>query len=138
MMISLFCILPTVWRKHVWPHLMAELRNQLTVVVCPQFCVVRNWVVRNFYPVHSFLKPAAFDCGPLIASPGATSVTTSAPAEDPTAVRTPRTEPRQRGKKSAEGVQEQISRDEASPLHRHGTPEDMRNWPSQGSLSVIG
>ncbi|CAK0786834.1 hypothetical protein CVIRNUC_010048 [Coccomyxa viridis] len=103
----------------------------------PWFCVVRNWVVRNFYPVHSFLKPAAFDCGPLTASPGATSVATPAP-EDPTAVRTPRTEPRQRGKKSAEGVQEQISRDEASPMHRHGTPEDMRNWPSQASLSVIG
>ncbi len=30
-----------------------------------QFAFVRNWVVRNFYPVHSFLKPAAFDCGTL-------------------------------------------------------------------------
>ena len=117
---------------------MARLRTQLTAVVRLQFCMVCNWVVRNFYPVHSFLKPAAFDCGPLTASPGATSVATSAAAEDLTAVRTPRTEPRQRGKKSAEGAHEQVPRDEASPLHRHGTPEDMRNWPSQASLSVIG
>ncbi|CAL8465230.1 g4765 [Coccomyxa elongata] len=31
----------------------------------PGFPMVRNWIVRNFYPVHSFLAPAAFDCGTL-------------------------------------------------------------------------
>ena len=117
---------------------MARSGSQLRAVVWLQFCTLRNWVVRNFYPVHSFLKPAAFDCGPLTATLGATSVTTSAAAEDPTAVRTPRTEPRQRRKKSVEGVREQIHHNEASPMHRHGNPEDRYNWPSQASLSVIG
>ncbi len=40
---------------------------QLSVVCVSvaQFSMVRNWIVRNFYPVHSFLAPAAFDCGTL-------------------------------------------------------------------------
>ena len=114
------------------------MRLQLTAVAHLQFCAIRNWVVRNYYPVHSFLKPAAFDCGPLTATSGATSLAASAAAEDLTAVRTPRMEPRRRGKKSAEGARERVSHDEASPLHRHGTFEDKRDWPSQASLSVMG
>ena len=31
-----------------------------------QFCMVRNWVVATFFPVHSFLAPAAYRCGPLV------------------------------------------------------------------------
>lgn len=34
-------------------------------VWCVQFAFARNLVVKTFYPVHSFLKPAAFDCGTL-------------------------------------------------------------------------
>jgi hypothetical protein len=49
--------------------LLDELRYlTLTVNIsccATQFAFVRNLVVKNFYPVHSFLKPAAFDCGTL-------------------------------------------------------------------------
>jgi hypothetical protein len=34
-----------------------------------QWAFVRNWFTRLCYPVHSFLKPAAFHCGPLPKSP---------------------------------------------------------------------
>ena len=99
-----------------------------------QFCMARNWVVRNFYPVHSFLKPAAFDCGPLhatsAAAPGA-EPEEAAPQKDNTASKI--------DKLSVELPKEQPAQEEngSSPLHRHGSCQDRRDWPSQQSLSII-
>lgn len=99
-----------------------------------QFCMARNWVVRNFYPVHSFLKPAAFDCGPL------PTTTAAPPAAEPEAA------PYKKGGKTTKHKnltvdlpkeQPAQEEDESSPLHRHGSCKDRREWPSQTSLSVI-
>ena len=99
-----------------------------------QFCVARNWVVRNFYPVHSFLKPAAFDCGPLHATSAA------APAAEPKEAAAEQSfEAKRREKLTVDLPKEQAARgeDESSPLHRHGSCQDRREWPSQTSVSVI-
>ncbi len=39
-------------------------------------------MVKNFYPVHSFLKPAAFDCGALEAPAAASSTIGTRPESD--------------------------------------------------------
>jgi len=97
-----------------------------------QFCMARNWVVRNFYPVHSFLKPAAFDCGPLHAISPATSVSAGKPIK---------TKHQKSGEKLCVDVpKEQSSKEEneSSPLHRHGSSQNKLEWPSQTSITVIG
>ncbi|BDA50264.1 Monooxygenase 2 [Coccomyxa sp. Obi] len=43
----------------------SHLMGAMLQIRFPGFPMVRNWFVRNFYPVHSFLTPAAFDCGTL-------------------------------------------------------------------------
>ena len=99
-----------------------------------QFCVARNWVVRNFYPVHSFLKPAAFDCGPLHATSAA------APDAEPLVGTYKKGgESKKHEKLTVELPKEQPAQgdDESSPLHRHGSCQDRREWPSQTSLSVV-
>ncbi|BDA50263.1 FAD-dependent urate hydroxylase [Coccomyxa sp. Obi] len=49
--------MPVTVKSHIMGA-MLQIRNSW-------FAFARNLVVKNFYPVHSFLKPAAFDCGTL-------------------------------------------------------------------------
>ena len=94
--------------------------------------MARNWVVRNFYPVQSFLKPAAFDCGPLHATSPATSVSDGEPIK---------ATHQKSGKKLCVDVpKEQPSKEEneSSLLHRHGSSQNKLEWPSQTRISVIG
>ena len=102
--------------------------------LCVQFCMARNWVVRNFYPVHSFLKPGAFDCGPLRATSAA------APGAEPKEAELQKVDTASKMEKlTVELPKEQLAQEEngSSPLHRHGSCQDRRDWPSQPSLSVV-
>ncbi|CAL8465231.1 g4766 [Coccomyxa elongata] len=49
--------MPVTVKSHIMGA-MLQIRNSW-------FALARNLVVKNFYPVHSFLKPAAFNCGTL-------------------------------------------------------------------------
>lgn len=101
--------------------------------------MARNWVVRKFYPVHSFLKPAAFDCGPLHTSDIATSAAILATDLHNSPYK------KTNGAKlleklSVELPKEQTAqdKDESSPLHRHGNFQSSVDWPRQTSITVIG
>lgn len=105
--------------------------------------MARNFVVRKFYPVHSFLKPAAFDCGSLMPDTAA-----AMSAEDYATPKKKATAPEQASEDKHHQQQKELSlevpreqvpkeEDESSPLHRHGSSQDKRKWPSQTSISVI-
>ena len=106
--------------------------------------MARNFIVRNFYPVHSFLKPAAFDCGSLIPDTPA-----AMPAEDYATPKKMATVSEQASEGEHQQQQKELSlgmprgqvpkeEDESSPLHRHGSFQDKKEWPSQTSISIIG
>ena len=106
--------------------------------------MARNFIVRNFYPVHSFLKPAAFDCGPLIPDTPA-----AMPAEDCATAKKKATAPEEASEAKHQQQQKELSlelpreqmpgeKDESSPLHRHGSSQNKKKWPSQTSISIIG